>query len=183
VLGVLPGLIGVIQATEAIKLITGIGEPLIGRFLLYDALRMRIREITLRRDPECPVCGDAPTIRELAAYDLSCDPMAQSSSDAMTVEELKAWRDSGERHTLLDVREVSEHAICAIDGSILIPMGQVAEKLELLPKDEPIVVHCKMGGRSAQITAQLRARGYDARNLTGGILAWISKVDPSLSRY
>ena len=183
VLGVLPGVIGVIQATEAIKLITGIGEPLIGRFLLYDALRMRIREITLRRDPECPVCGDAPTIRDLAAYDLSCDPMAQSSSDAMTVEELKAWRDSGERHMLLDVREVSEHAICAIDGSMLIPMGQVAEKLELLPKDEPIVVHCKMGGRSAQITAQLRARGYDARNLTGGILAWIAKVDPSLSRY
>lgn len=184
VLGVLPGLIGMIQATEAIKLITGIGEPLIGRFLLYDALRMRVREIALRRDPECPVCGDAPTIRELVAYDLSCDPMAPNSNlDSMTVEELKAWRDSGERHMLLDVREPSEHAICAIDGSLLMPMGQVASKLDLLPKDEPIVVHCKMGGRSAQITAQLRARGYDARNLTGGILAWISKVDPSLTQY
>ncbi len=180
VLGVLPGLIGVIQATEAIKLITGIGEPLIGRFLLYDALRMRMREITLKRDPECPVCGDAPTIRELTALDLSCDPM---TTDAMTVEELKAWRDAGERHVLLDVREPSELAICAIDGSLRIPMGQVGEKLDLLPKDEPIVVHCKMGGRSAQITALLRARGYDARNLTGGILDWIAKIDPSLSRY
>lgn len=180
VLGVLPGLIGVIQATEAIKLITGIGEPLIGRFLLYDALRMRVREITLKRDPECPVCGDAPTIRELTALDLSCDPM---TTDAMTVEELKAWRDAGERHVLLDVREPSELAICAIDGSLRIPMGQVGEKLDLLPKDEPIVVHCKMGGRSAQITALLRARGYDARNLTGGILDWIAKIDPSLSRY
>ena len=179
-LGVLPGLIGVIQATEAIKLITGIGEPLIGRLLLYDALRMRVREITLGRDPECPVCGDAPTIRELTAYDLSCEPMA---IDSMTVEELKAWRDSGETHMLLDVREPSEHAICAIDGSILIPMGQVGEHLDQLPKDKPIVVHCKMGGRSGQITGLLRARGYDARNLTGGILAWISQIDPSLNRY
>jgi len=180
VLGVLPGLIGVIQATEAIKLITGIGEPLIGRFLLYDALKMRMREITLRRDPECPVCGDAPTIRELKAYDVSCQPMA---TDAMTVDELKAWRDSGERHVLLDVREPSEIAICAIDGSVRIPMAQVAERLDLLPTGEPIVVHCKMGGRSAQITAQLRARGYDARNLSGGILAWISKIDPGLNLY
>jgi adenylyltransferase/sulfurtransferase len=180
VLGVLPGLIGVIQATEAIKLITGIGEPLIGRFLLYDALRMRVREIALARDPDCPVCGDAPTIRELRAYDLSCDPMA---TDAMTVEELKAWRDGGEAHMLLDVREPSESMICAIDGAVLIPMGQVGSALARLPKDQPIVVHCKMGGRSAQITAQLRARGYDARNLTGGILAWISRIDPGLTPY
>ena len=180
VLGVLPGLIGVIQATEAIKLITGVGEPLIGRFLLYDALRMRMREITLRRDPECPVCGDAPTIRELASYDLSCEPMTQ---DSMTVNDLKAWRDGATRHTLLDVREPSEIAICAIDGSLRIPMQQVSASLDALPKDEPIVVHCKMGGRSAQITAMLRAKGYDARNLQGGILDWIAKIDPSLSRY
>jgi len=105
------------------------------------------------------------------------------TTDAMTVDELKAWRDGGQRHVLLDVREPSELAICAIDGSLRIPMGEVGEKLDLLPKDEPIIVHCKMGGRSAQITAQLRARGYDARNLTGGILAWIAKIDPSLSRY
>ena len=180
VLGVLPGLIGVVQATEAIKLITGLGEPLIGRLLLYDALRMRVREITLGRDPECPVCGDAPTIHELVAYDVSCEPTA---GDSMTVEELKAWRDTGATHTLIDVREPAEHAICAIDGAILIPMNQVASHLDVLPKDRPIVVQCKVGARSAQITAQLRARGYDARNLTGGILAWISRIDSSLSKY
>ena len=104
-------------------------------------------------------------------------------SDAMTVAELKAWRDSGEKHTLLDVREPSEFAICAIDGSLLIPMAQVSASLDALPKDQPIVVHCKMGGRSAQITGLLRAKGYDARNLTGGILAWISEIDSTLSRY
>ena len=180
VLGVLPGLIGVIQATEAIKLITGIGEPLVGRFLIYDALRMRMREITLRRDPQCPVCGDAPTIRELAAYDFSCEPVA---ADSMTVEELKAWRDRGQRHTLIDVREPAEYAICAIDGAILIPMNEVASRLDLLPTDQPIVVHCKVGGRSAAVADQLRSRGYDARNLTGGILAWISRIDPNLSKY
>ena len=180
VLGVLPGLIGVIQATEAIKLITGIGEPLVGRFLIYDALRMRMREITLRRDPACPVCGDAPTIHELIAYDLSCETTA---ADSMTVEELKDWRDRGEPHALIDVREPFEYAICAIDGAMLIPMNEVAARMDVLPKDRPIVVQCKVGGRSAVITEQLRARGYDARNLAGGILAWISRIDPTLSKY
>lgn len=181
VLGVLPGFIGMIQATETIKLITGLGEPLIGRFLIYDALRMKLREISLSRDPECPVCGDHPTIRELVAYDLSCEPMANDV--AMTVTELKAWRDRGEKHMLLDVREPSELAICDIAGSTRIPMGQVLGHLEALPKDQPIVVHCKMGGRSGQVAAKLRTLGYDARNLTGGILAWIDQVDPSLDRY
>lgn len=170
VLGVLPGLIGTIQATEAIKLITGIGEPLIGRFLLYDALRMRAREIALPRDPECPVCGDAPTIRELVAYDLVCDPAA---GDELTVTDLKAWREGGVRHILLDVREPSEVAAVAIDGSLRIPMNVVIGERPELPRDRPIVVHCQMGGRSAKVTAQLRARGYDARNLVGGIQAWL----------
>jgi adenylyltransferase/sulfurtransferase len=180
VLGVLPGLIGMIQATETIKYLTGIGEPLIGRFLLYDALRMRLREIALPRDPDCPVCGDAPTIRELRAYDLSCEPMA---TDVLSVTELKAWRDTGESHLLLDVREPSEIAICEIEGSTRIPMGQVLDNLEALPKDKPIVVHCKMGGRSGQVAAKLRSLGYDARNLTGGILAWIDQIDPSQTKY
>lgn len=180
VLGVLPGLIGMIQATETIKLIAGIGLPLIGRFVIYDALRMKLREITLPRDPECPVCGDHPTIRELVAYDLSCEVMA---TDAMSVTELKAWRDSGEKHMLLDVREPSELQICEIEGSTRIPMGQVLDHLSALPKDQPIVVHCKMGGRSGQVAAKLRSLGYDARNLTGGILAWIDQIDPSQSRY
>jgi len=180
VLGVLPGLIGMIQATETIKLIAGIGLPLIGRFVIYDALRMKMREIALARDPECPVCGDHPTIRELTAYDLSCEPM---TSDAMSVTELKAWRDKGEKHMLLDVREPSELEICEIEGSTRIPMGQVLDHLSALPKDQPIVVHCKMGGRSGQVAAKLRSLGYDARNLTGGILAWIDQVDPSQQRY
>lgn len=183
VLGVLPGLIGMIQATETIKLIAGIGESLIGRFLIYDALRMKLREITLPRDPECPVCGDHPTIRELTAYDLSCEVMATNSTDVMTVTELKAWRDSGEKHMLLDVREPSELQICEIDGSTRIPMGEVLDHLIALPKDQPIVVHCKMGGRSGQVAAKLRSLGYDARNLTGGILAWIDQVDPTQTKY
>jgi molybdopterin/thiamine biosynthesis adenylyltransferase/rhodanese-related sulfurtransferase len=180
VLGVLPGLIGMIQATETIKLIAGIGLPLIGRFVIYDALRMKLREIALARDPECPVCGDHPTIRELTAYDLSCEVM---TSDSMTVTELKAWRDSGEKHMLLDVREPSELQICEIEGSTRIPMGQVLDHLKALPKDQPIVVQCKTGGRSGQVAAKLRTLGYDARNLTGGILAWIDQVEPDKTRY
>jgi molybdopterin/thiamine biosynthesis adenylyltransferase/rhodanese-related sulfurtransferase len=183
VLGVLPGLIGMIQATETIKLITGIGEPLIGRFVIYDALRMKLREITLPRDPECPMCGDHPTIRELTAYDLSCEPMNDDRNDALTVTELKTWRDAGEKHMLLDVREPSELQICDIEGSTRIPMGQVLSHLDALPKDQPIVVHCKMGGRSGQVAAKLRTLGYDARNLTGGILAWIDQIDPTQSKY
>ena len=109
--------------------------------------------------------------------------MATNSTDAMTVTELKAWRDSGETHLLLDVREPSELEICAIEGSTRIPMGQVLDHLTALRKDQPIVVHCKMGGRSGQVAAKLRSLGYDARNLTGGILAWIDQVEPSQQKY
>jgi molybdopterin/thiamine biosynthesis adenylyltransferase/rhodanese-related sulfurtransferase len=181
VLGVLPGLIGVVQATEAIKLIAGIGEPLIGRVLLYDALRMRVREIALARDPECPVCGDAPTIRELIRYDLACEAVEMGAD--MTVEELKAWRDSGKSHALIDVREPSEHAICHIEGAKLIPLGQLMSHLADIPADRPVVMQCKSGARSARATEMLRQKGYDAHNLAGGILAWIDQVDPSLTRY
>jgi adenylyltransferase/sulfurtransferase len=175
VIGVLPGIIGTIQATEAIKVLTGIGEPLVGRLLLYDALRMKMRDITLSRDPECPVCGDAPTITELVAYDQVCevqDEQRNTMKDVMTVDELKQWRDSGHPHMLLDVREPFEHASARIDGAVLIPMGHVLDKLDALPKDRPIVVQCQSGGRSAQVTAALRAKGFDAANLTGGIIAW-----------
>ena len=172
VLGVLPGIIGTIQATEAIKILTGIGEPLVGRLLLYDALRMKVRDITLPRDPDCPVCGDEPTITELVAYDQVCDVQGNPMKDVMTVDELKQWRDSGHPHMLLDVREPFEHASAHIDGAVLIPMGHVLDKLDALPKDRPIVVQCQSGGRSAQVTAVLRAKGFDAANLTGGIIAW-----------
>lgn len=173
VLGVLPGIVGTIQATEAVKLITGIGEPLVGRLLLYDALRMHFRSITLSRDPECPVCGDAPTIRTLIAYDQVCEtPTGDTMKDEMTVEELQQWRESGYSHMLIDVREPFEHEAARIEGAVLIPMGTVMSQIDSLPKDRPIVVHCQSGGRSARVTAALRERGFDAVNLSGGIKAW-----------
>jgi adenylyltransferase/sulfurtransferase len=180
VLGVLPGVIGTVQATEAIKLIVGIGEPLIGRLLLYDALRLRFREIGLARDPACPVCGDAPTIRELVAYEEVCG--TETDVD-MTVDELAEWRKASRPHVLIDVREPSEAAICRIEGARLIPLGTLAQEIDLLPRDVPVVVHCKMGGRSARATAMLRAKGVDARNLSGGITAWAERIEPALTRY
>ena len=185
VLGVLPGVIGTIQATEAIKLLTGIGEPLVGKLLLYDALRMRFRQITLPRDPECPVCGDAPTIRELQEYDLSCEPEhpgtrepedpgtgAPEHPNEMTVDELHQWRADKRQHLLIDVREPSEHAANSIEGAMLIPLRELQSNVKRLPKDQPIVVHCQSGGRSAIAVAMLRVQGFDARNLSGGIKAW-----------
>jgi adenylyltransferase/sulfurtransferase len=186
VLGVLPGIIGMIQATEAIKLVTGIGQPLVGRLLLYDALKLRFREIHLPRDPACPVCGDHPTIRELAARDQICEtaPRADSaSSPTMTVETLHAWRRARRPHALVDVREASELAVARIDGALHIPLGELAEGLERLPTDRPVVVFCKSGGRSLRATATLRQYGFDAHNLTGGILAWSARIDPSIPIY
>jgi len=196
VLGVLPGVIGTIQATEAIKLILGVGEPLVGRFLIYDALRMRFRELKLRRDPECPVCGDTPTVRELIDYEQFCGirPAAQTAAAAalppeqeMSVEQLKGAIDKKDRLFILDVREPQEFQICRIPGSTLIPLGELPNRLGELPSgpDAPaIVVHCKMGGRSAKAVKLLRDRGVtNARNLTGGILAWIDRVDPSQPKY
>jgi len=186
VLGVLPGIIGLIQATEAIKILTGIGEPLVGRLLLYDALRMRFRQITLPRDPACPVCGDAPTIRELVAYDAVCAPVLPGSKDPglhrdgdqLTVEELDRWRREDRTHALIDVREPSEHAVSRIEGARLIPMQQLQSALDSLPKDRPIVVHCQGGGRSSRAVAMLRLQGFDARNLRGGIKAWMARKTP-----
>jgi len=175
VLGVLPGVIGTIQATEAIKLLTGTGEPMIGRLLLYDALRGRMREITLARDPGCPVCGDTPTIRTLEAYDRICDSSVTGTN--MTVDELKQWRANGTPHFLVDVREPSEHAQSHIDGALLIPLGTLQDNLDKLPADQPVVVHCKSGGRSARAVAMLKAEGFDAHNLVGGILAWTSSTE------
>lgn len=173
VLGVLPGIIGTIQATEAIKLLTGIGEPLVGRLLLYDALKMKVRDIALPRDPECPVCGDAPTITSLIAYDQVCEVRSpETMKDEMTVDELHQWRESGHPHMLLDVREPFEHAAEHIEGAVLIPMGDVLGQLDALPTDQAIVVQCRSGARSARVTAALRGKGFDAVNLVGGILAW-----------
>ncbi|MEN3337338.1 MAG: sulfur-carrier protein adenylyltransferase/sulfurtransferase [Acidobacteriota bacterium] len=190
VLGVLPGIIGIIQATEAIKLILGAGQPLVGRLLLYDALQMRFRELKLRRDVECPVCGDNPTIHELIDYDAFCGVTPASAGPVssgvpeVTSQELKAQIDKGANVFILDVREPNEYQICRIPGSTLIPLGEIAARSAELDRNRDIVVHCKMGGRSAKAVALLRDRGFTrVKNLKGGILDWIDKVDPTQSKY
>jgi adenylyltransferase/sulfurtransferase len=188
VLGVLPGVIGTIQATETIKLILGVGEPLIGRFLIYDALRMRFREIALRRDPDCPVCGTHPSIRELHEYDDYCTPTRPEApvTDAqdMTVTELKARQDGGTAPALIDVREPHEAEICRIPGAKLIPLAQLPGALAAFDPSQEIVVHCRSGARSARAVAMMRSRGFTrARNLAGGVLAWVDQVDPTQPKY
>src|SRR5688572_18575702 len=193
VLGVLPGVIGTIQATETIKLILGAGETLAGRLLLYDAWRMRFRELKLRRDPECPVCGDAPTIRELIDYEQFCGVPASPSPSAglrpepeTTVEELKQQTDRGDAVFVLDVREPQEFQICRIPGSTLIPLGQLASRVDEVVSagaGRPIVVHCKSGARSAKAVRLLEERGVPATNLKGGILAWIDRIDRTQPKY
>ena len=184
VLGVLPGIIGTIQATEAIKLLLGIGEPLIGRFVIYDALRMRFRELKLRKDPDCAVCGEHPTIKELKAYSGYCEVAPQERSMDISVKELKDRMDRGDAPRLIDVREPHEAAICSIPGAELIPAGQFAQQIGELDPNEEIVIHCKSGGRSGQAVQMLKHRGFtNARNLTGGVLAWINEIDPSQPKY
>jgi molybdopterin/thiamine biosynthesis adenylyltransferase/rhodanese-related sulfurtransferase/molybdopterin converting factor small subunit len=195
VLGVLPGVIGTIQATETIKLLLGAGESLVGRFLIYDAWRMRFRELKLRRDPACPVCGDHPTIRELIDYEQFCGvapartPAAEPRDDGFetTVGDLKARLDRGEKVFILDVREPQEFQICRIPGSTLVPLGELSSRLAEIPRGAgapDIVVHCKSGVRSAKAARLLADRGYDrVRNLKGGILAWIDQIDPSQAKY
>src|SRR5262245_55500656 len=195
VLGVLPGIIGVIQATEAIKLITGIGEPLIGRFLIYDALKMRFRELKLRKDPECPVCGTNPTVTALIDYEQFCgvrpepEPVQAPAGQAVrpweiTPVELKKKLDGGEAPFILDVREPMEYQINRIAGSTLIPLGELPRRYQELPRDRPIVAQCKSGARSARAMEYLKSVGFkDVKNLRGGIIAWIDTVDPSQPKY
>jgi adenylyltransferase/sulfurtransferase len=190
VLGVLPGIIGTIQAMEALKLILGAGEPLVGRFLTFDALRMRFRELKLRRDPECPVCGDRPTIRELIDYEEFCGVPAREHVAAgpavpkVGVMDLKARLDRGDDVLVIDVREPQEHQICRIAGATLIPLGDLPKQVQTLPSNRDIVVHCKSGARSARAVTFLRAAGFTrVWNLEGGILDWIDKVDPTQPKY
>lgn len=190
VLGVLPGVIGTIQATEAVKLIMGVGEPLVNRFMIYDALRMRFRELKLRKDPDCPVCGDHPTVTELIDYEQFCGITPALTSDESTdaaettVEELKARLDQGADVFILDVREPQEFQICQIPGATLIPLGELPRRLVELEGRDEMVVSCKSGARSAKAVKLLREAGFSkAKNLRGGILAWIDRVDPSLPKY
>jgi len=195
VLGILPGLVGVIQATEAIKLILGKGEPLIGRLLLVDALNMRFRELKLRKNPECPVCGTNPTVTALIDYEHFCGivpevPAATTEGrivkngiPQMTVKELKARRDAGDEIFLLDVREPYEFQIAQIGGN-LIPQNDVPNRLAEIPRDREIIVHCRSGARSQRIAEFLKQSGYqDVVNVAGGILAWSDEIDPKVQKY
>lgn len=188
VLGVLPGIIGTIQALETIKLILGIGEPLIGKLLLFDALKMKFREINLRKDPECPVCGENPTIKELIDYEAFCgitpEQILRESGLEVTPEELKAKLENGEDIILIDVREPVEYEINRIEGSRLIPLSKLPEKVNELDQTREIILYCKMGGRSARAVQLLRELGFTrVKNLAGGIDAWIEKIDPTMPRY
>jgi sulfur-carrier protein adenylyltransferase/sulfurtransferase len=192
VLGVLPGIIGVIQATEAIKVVLGIGEPLIGRFLIYDALRMKFRELKLRKDPDCPACGTHPTVTELIDYEQFCgihpEPQGDASGVQMSGEitplELKRRLDAGDKLFILDVREPNEYQINRIEGSTLIPLGELPRRYAELPKDVEIIAQCKSGARSARAQDFLKSVGFPkVTNLKGGILEWIDKVDPSQPKY
>ncbi len=191
VLGVLPGVIGVIQATEAIKIILGQGDSLSGRLLLYDAMQMRFREVNIRRVSDCPICGDQPQISDVEAYEQFCGlPPTESKEepamldDDLTPATVKSMIDKDPDIYLLDVREPHECAICDIAGAHHIPLGQIPERYGEIPTDRTVVVHCKMGGRSAQAVAFLKEKGFKRiHNMAGGILRWIDDVDASLMRY
>jgi adenylyltransferase/sulfurtransferase len=181
VLGVLPGIVGTIQALEAIKLLAGMGDPLIGRLLHVDTLEMRFRTIRLRRDPECPVCGEKPTITEPVDYQGFCGLPSAAAIPTLTVTDLRDLRSRGEAHVLLDVREPHEHQAGRIEGALLIPLGQLEERLSEIPSGQKVVVHCKAGGRSARAVGQLLRHGLtDVWNVKGGIQAWASEVDPTV---
>ena len=191
VLGILPGTIGLIQATETVKLILGIGEPLVGRLLLYDALGMHFRELKLRKNPECPICGDHRTITKLIDYHQFCgvpqQPAKQESQlteSEIEVTAVKEKLDRGDKFVLIDVREPHEYQICHIPAAKLIPLGEIGKRLGELDPEADIVIHCKSGMRSARACGILKAAGFKhVRNMKGGILAWSDQVDPSVPKY
>ena len=191
VLGVLPGIIGVLQAIEAIKLILGIGDSLIGRLVSFDALKLGFREFRIRKDPKCPICGDNPTIHQLIDYDQFCgipqaDAEAAKEMDVPSISpaELKAKLDRKEKFVLVDVREPYEYEICSIPGSKLIPLGELPARLSELDSADDIVLHCKVGGRSAKALRVLQEAGFrKLNNLKGGIAGWSEEVDPSVPKY
>ncbi|MBA2743288.1 MAG: molybdopterin-synthase adenylyltransferase MoeB [Chthoniobacterales bacterium] len=186
VLGVLPGMIGILQAIEAIKLVLGLGDSLLGRLLHFDALKMKFREFHLRRDPECPVCGENPTIFELQDYERFCagPQRAAASVPEMDALDLQRKRAAGENLTLLDVREPFEDEIARIDGRVLIPLGELPDRVNEIPPSTPVVVYCHSGVRSAHAAQLLRQAGIEqVYNLTGGIEAWSTEVDSTVPRY
>ncbi|WP_424536164.1 adenylyltransferase/sulfurtransferase MoeZ [Sphaerisporangium viridialbum] len=191
VLGVLCASIGSIQVNEAIKVLTGIGEPLVGRLMIYDALEMKYRDVKVRKDPECQLCGKNPTITELIDYEAFCGTISDEAQQAatgstITAQELKDMQDRGDDIFLVDVREQNEYEIVNIPGAVLIPKGDFLRgaALERLPHDKKIVLHCKSGARSAEALAVLKNAGFsDAVHVGGGVLSWVKTVDPSLPTY
>ena len=189
VLGVLPGIIGAIQANETIKIILGAPDIMVNRLLLFDAWRMRFRELKLRKNPECPVCGDNPTIKELIDYEQFCgitqQPETKPTMEEITATELKQRLDKGDDIQIIDVREPHEYQIGQIPDSHLIPLGQVLTRMDEIDPNRETVVHCKMGGRSAKAIDALQRAGFTGRliNLKGGITAWSNEVDPSVPKY
>ena len=188
VLGILPGLVGLVQATEVIKLILGKGKSLAGRLLLFDALGMKFRELKLRKDPKCPVCGETPSLTELIDYEQFCGigPEVEEPTgiEEVTARELKEELDQGKDLYILDVRNPVEYEICRIEGSHLIPLDELMSRIHELDSAREIVAHCRSGARSAQAIEMLREAGFrKLRNLKGGVLAWASDVDPSMPTY
>ncbi len=189
VLGVLPGIIGSLQANEVLKIILGLGENLVGRFVVFDALKMSFREVSLPRNPACPVCGDNPTLRDLIDYQVSCEPeeisMAPTLRETMEVEELKDWKDQGEEFVLLDVRNPGEWAIGKIgEGETDIPLHLLPLRFQDLDPEKTTIIYCRTGIRSLNAMRFLQQKGFrDVRNLVGGIHAWSHRIDPSIPRY
>jgi adenylyltransferase/sulfurtransferase len=195
VLGVLCASIGSIQVNEAIKLLTGIGEPLLGKLMIYDALEMEFRKLAVRKDPQCALCGDNPTVTGLVDYDVFCGAVSDQAADAaagstISVTELERMlkeRANGDRDfVLIDVREPNEAEINSIPGAVLIPKGEflAGSAIERLPQDKPVVLHCKSGGRSAEVLAVLKGAGFaDAVHVGGGVSAWVTQVDPAQPTY
>src|SRR5690348_16044034 len=191
VLGVLCGSIGAIQVTEAIKVLTGVGEPLVGRLMIYDALEMTYRSVKVRKDPECAVCGKNPTVTELIDYEAFCGAVSEEAIEAakdstISVRDLKAMLDAGDDILLVDVREPNEYEIVSIDGSVLIPKGEflAGDALEQMPQDRQIVVSCKTGQRSAEVLAILKGAGFaNSVHVGGGISAWVNQIEPDKPSY
>ncbi len=198
VLGILPGIIGTLQAAEAVKLIIEQGNPLIGRLLFLDVLEMQPREMKLRKDPNCPICGENATIKELIDYEEFCGigrgELGQEETTQredfeedvleINIDQFKEIRDNGNNVVVLDVREYHEYDICNIEGSVLIPLGEIADRIDELNEDDEIIVHCHHGGRSMKATQFLKDKGFkNVKNLAGGIDAWAEKYDPDMPRY
>jgi adenylyltransferase/sulfurtransferase len=195
VLGVLCASIGAIQVNEAIKLLTGIGEPLLGKLMIYDALEMEYRKLPVRKDPDCAICGENPTVTELIDYESFCGAVSDEAAEAaagstISVSTLEHWlkeRDNSERDFMLvDVREPNEFEINSIPGAVLIPKGEFVNghALEQLPQDKPVVLYCKTGVRSAESLAVLKGAGFaDSVHVGGGVSAWVSQIDPSQPAY